>query len=46
MTEIDFHLGCTVLMNQGIHVELLRVREVVHVLDEIFKLSHGIDTEG
>ena len=44
--EINLHLGCTVFVNDGIDIQLLRSSIAVHISDKIIELCHRIDTEG
>ncbi len=43
MVKVNLQLRRTVLMDQGVDVQLLLIRKVVHVFDEVFKLRNGVD---
>ena len=44
--EVDLHLRRAVFMDQRVHLQLLRLREIVHVLHEILEFRHRIDAIG
>ena len=43
--EVNLQLRSTILVNQSIDTQGLLVSKVIHVLNEVFKLSDRIDTK-
>ena len=43
VVKVNLQLRRTVLMDQGVDIQLLLIRKVVHVLDKVFKLRDGIN---
>ncbi len=46
MIKVNFKLRGTVFVNEGVNVQRLCVRKVVHVLYKVFKLCNGVDAKG
>ena len=46
MIKVDFELCGTVFVDEGVNVQRLCVRKVVHVLNKVLKLCNGVDAKG